>query len=460
MNVVLVSTYDLGHQPFGLASPAAWLRRIGANVVCNDLAVEDLNTKAIIAADLVALHIPMHTAARLSMRLLPRLTSLNDRALLVCYGVYAPRNQVGLVEAGVGVVLGGEAETKLVEVYQHLVDGRPVDHLSTASLTKQQFVCPDRSGLPNLEKYAHLVGPNTEVTVAGYTEASRGCKHFCHHCPIVPAYRGRFFVVGIDAVLADIEQQVDMGAGHITYGDPDFFNGPGHAMRVIDEVNKRYPDLTYDVTIKVEHLQRHFKLLPRLVETGCLFVTTAVESFDDTVLQVLDKGHTRTDVSAVVKLCRDIGLEISPTFVPFTPWTTPETYLDLLEQIVALKLVTRVASVQLAIRLLVPQGSYLIENRYFSPYLGDYDADSLSYLWSYAASETTWLEQNVRKIVAADVSNDVPSSDTFKKLWRVTHEAAGCEAPVLSFGDFEPTAAMSEPWYCCAEPTVEQLGQL
>ena len=460
MNVVLVSTYDLGHQPFGLASPAAWLRNVGANVVCNDLAVEDLNTKAILAADLIALHIPMHTAARLSMSLLPRLTSLNDQALLVCYGVYAPRNRIGLVKAGVGVVLGGEAETKLVEVYQHLVGGRPVDHLSTASLTKQQFVCPDRSGLPSLEKYSHLIGPDTEVTVAGYSEASRGCKHFCHHCPIVPAYRGRFFVVGVDAVLADIEQQVDMGAGHITYGDPDFFNGPGHAMRVIDEVNKRYPDLTYDVTIKVEHLQRHFKLLPRLVETGCLFVTTAVESFDDTVLQVLDKGHTRTDVSAVDKLCRDIGLEISPTFVPFTPWTTPETYLDLLEQIVALKLVTRVASVQLAIRLLVPRGSYLIENRYFSPYLGDYDADSLSFLWSYADPETVWLEQNVREIVAADVSNDVPSLDTFKKLWCVTHEAAGREVPELSFGDFEPTAAMSEPWYCCAEPTVEQLGQL
>ena len=460
MNVVLVSTYDLGHQPFGLASPAAWLRRVGANVICNDLSVEDLNIKAIIAADLVALHIPMHTAARLSLRLLPRLTSLNAQALLVCYGVYAPRNQVALVETGVGVVLGGEAETKLVEVYQHLVGGRPVKHLSTVALTKQQFVCPDRRGLPSLKKYAHLVGPDNEVTVAGYSEASRGCKHFCNHCPIVPAYRGRFFVIGVDAVLADIKQQVDMGAGHITYGDPDFFNGPGHAMRVIDEVNKRYPDLTYDVTIKVEHLQRHFKLLPRLVETGCLFVTTAVESFDDTVLQVLDKGHTRTDVSAVVKFCRDIGLEISPTFVPFTPWTTPESYLDLLEQIVTLELIPRVASVQLAIRLLVPQGSYLLKNTSFSPFLGDYNADSLSYLWNYADSGTAWLEQNVREIVSADVSNDVPSSDTFNKLWQAAHEATGREASVLSFGDFELTGVMSEPWYCCAEPTAEQLGRL
>ena len=27
MRALLISTYELGHQPFGLASPAAWLRR-------------------------------------------------------------------------------------------------------------------------------------------------------------------------------------------------------------------------------------------------------------------------------------------------------------------------------------------------------------------------------------------------------------------------------------------------
>ena len=35
--VLLVSTYELGRQPFGLASPAAWLQRLGASVRCVDL---------------------------------------------------------------------------------------------------------------------------------------------------------------------------------------------------------------------------------------------------------------------------------------------------------------------------------------------------------------------------------------------------------------------------------------
>ena len=46
LQVVLISTYELGRQPFGLASPAAWLRQAGARVTCLDLSVERLNEEA------------------------------------------------------------------------------------------------------------------------------------------------------------------------------------------------------------------------------------------------------------------------------------------------------------------------------------------------------------------------------------------------------------------------------
>ena len=37
VRVALISTYEMGRQPFGLASPAAWLRRAGAQVTALDL---------------------------------------------------------------------------------------------------------------------------------------------------------------------------------------------------------------------------------------------------------------------------------------------------------------------------------------------------------------------------------------------------------------------------------------
>jgi hypothetical protein len=133
----------------------------------------------------------------------------------------------------------------------------------------------------------------------------------------VPVYHGTFRAVPVDIVLDDIRAQVDAGAEHISFGDPDFFNGPTHARRIVERLHARFPSLTYDVTIKIEHLLAHATLLPLLRDTGCLFVTSAVESVDDDVLVTLLKGHTRDDFERAVGVCRQVGLTLAPTFVPF-----------------------------------------------------------------------------------------------------------------------------------------------
>ncbi len=184
-----------------------------------------------------------------------------------------------------------------------------------------------------LERYDHVVMPEGPHRITGYTEASRGCKHMCRHCPIVPVYNGVFRIVSRDVVLEDVRRQAAAGAQHITFGDPDFFNGIGHAMAIVQALHEEFPGLTYDVTIKVEHLRQHERQLSKLRDTGCLFVTSAVESLDDEVLAKLNKGHTRADFLHVVQKFREAGLVLQPTFVPFTPWTTMETYLDLLRTV-------------------------------------------------------------------------------------------------------------------------------
>src|SRR5262249_45789054 len=159
---------------------------------------------------------------------------------------------------------------------------------------------PDRAGLPPLGAYARLVTPEGP-RVVGYTEASRGCKHLCRHCPIVPVYNGVFRIVQEDVVLEDVRRQVAAGAQHITFGDSDFFNGPGHAVAIVEAVHREFAALTYDVTIKIEHLLQRRDLLPVLRRTGCAFVTSAVESLDDAVLAKLEKGHTRAHVVEVLE---------------------------------------------------------------------------------------------------------------------------------------------------------------
>ena len=387
-NVVLISTYELGRQPFGLASPAAWLRHAGGVVTCVDVTVQRLDEEAIRAADLVAFYVPMHTATRLASALVPRVKALNPDAHICFYGLYAPVNEGYLRRLGAETILGGEFESGLVSLVRRLREGKNATRSDSQvepliSLDRQRFLVPDRSGLVALSRYASLTLPDGRRRTVGYTEASRGCKHLCRHCPVVPVYAGQFRIVQRDVVLEDIRQQVATGAEHITFGDPDFFNGVGHALALVRAFHEAHPHVTYDVTIKIEHLLRHAEHLPVLRDTGCLFVTSAVESLDDQVLALLDKGHTRKDFEEVVRLFRSVGLVLSPTFVAFTPWISLEGYQELLATLAELDLIEHVAPIQLAIRLLIPAGSRLLELPEVRDLVEGFDEVLLSYRWRH-----------------------------------------------------------------------------
>ncbi|MFB3827259.1 MAG: CUAEP/CCAEP-tail radical SAM (seleno)protein [Bryobacteraceae bacterium] len=428
MRILLVSTYDLGHQPFGLASPAAWLRAAGHRVCCADLSCRELDEGEARAADLVAFYLPMHTATRLAVKVIRRVRAVNPPATICCYGLYAPLNAELLRGLGVDAILEGEFESGLTALAR---GERP-----ETPLPRQRFLVPDRAGLPPAGGYARLI-VNGEMRLAGYTEATRGCKHLCRHCPIVPVYGGAFRVVPREVVLADVRNQAALGARHITFGDPDFFNGPGHAVRIVEALHTEFPKLTYDATIKIEHLLRHRDLLPVLKRTGCLFVTSAVESLDDAVLARLNKGHTRADFLEAVRLTREADLPLAPTFIPFTPWTTEAGYRDLLETIAELELVENVAPVQLAMRLLITNGSPLLELPEIRAIIGPFDRETLAYPWSHALDGLCReAQQTIRE------SNGASRTAFFGRLWSRLY----AETPPLR--DRAAIPYMTEPWYC------------
>lgn len=479
MNTVLISTYELGRQPFGVASPAAWLRKAGNSVVCLDLSRESLDEAAIRAAGMIAIYLPMHTATRLASQLIPQLRALNHHAHLCCYGLYAPMNASYLRTLGVETIVGGEFEDQLVQLAARLqlaentagTQGSPGMHSKSLneqpeiSLERLAFEVPDRSGFPPIEKYAHLVLPDGGFRLVGSTEASRGCKHLCRHCPIVPVYKGVFRIVNRDVVMQDIRQQVASGAQHISFGDPDFFNGIRHALELVEEFHHAFPSVTYDVTIKIEHLKKYEAHLQKLKQTGCLFVISAVEYLDDVVLHALDKGHTREDFLHVVSTFRELSMTLHPTFVPFTQWTTLESYLDLLRVLYSESLIENVAPVQLGIRLLIPEGSRLLELEEVRRNVSAFDPESLFYPWKHADPRIDALSEAVQAIVAEGDRKKESRSAIFTRIWKAAHAAEGLDAPVLSLSGTPAHAIpfLSEPWYCCAEPTREQfvsIGQV
>ena len=443
MRTLLISTYEMGRQPFGLASPAAWLRQAGVDVTCLDLSRQPFRDE-LASVDFVAFHLPMHTATRLAVPVIRRVRELNPDATLCCYGLYAPLNQEVLSRLGVEAILGGEFEADLLA----LATGQSVVGISTEhELPRLSFLVPDRSDLPPPSYYAALEYGRARKIV-GYTEASRGCKHHCKHCPIVPIYKGQFRVIPVEVVIEDVRRQVDRGVQHITFGDPDFFNGIGHALRVIESIADNFPNLTYDVTIKIQHLLQHSDQLTRLRDTRCLFITSAVESFDDDVLSALNKGHTAADVRMAVKACRECGINLIPTFVAFTPWTTLESYVAFLHTIDELSLVHHVAPIQLAIRLLVPDGSYLLAAPEVNACVKPFDPLRLVHPWQHPDPKVDALHEEIAALVGRSPLSC--RAEIFDDVWQVARRLVGRGGPVVqpTSGKRSEVPFLNEPWYC------------
>ena len=415
MRVLLVSTYELGHRPLHLESPAARLRDAGHDVRMVDTSVEPWDVSVVDDVDAVAFSVPMHTATRLALAAAHSVRERRPDVPIAFYGLYADMG-AGVADA----VFPGEYLLPL---------------LAWVGAGGRGF----SNELGGLDRYARLV-IGDEERLAGYVEASRGCVHRCRHCPVPVVYDGRIKIESVDAVLADVARQVEAGARHITFGDPDFLNGPHHARRVVDGFHAAFPDITFDCTVKVEHVLNHREVWSDFAAAGCLFLVSAFESVNDDILRRLDKGHTAAEGAEAVAVLRAAGIEVRPSWLPFTPWTTRRDLIDMLDFVADNDLVANVDPVQYTIRLLLPRGSLLLRDPDFE--VGPWDDDLLTYTWSSPLDE-------LQRELSALVEQGGDYADVRTAVGALSRPDTG-ESRVVP--------RLSEGWFCCAEPTQLQMS--
>ncbi|HSO96367.1 MAG TPA: CUAEP/CCAEP-tail radical SAM protein [Acidimicrobiia bacterium] len=450
MRVLLVSCYELGHQPLGVAGPAGRLRAAGHEVRTLDLSIEPWEASCLEWPERVACSVPMHTATRLARQVIADVRRLRPEIPVACYGLYG----AAMTDAAHFAVAGETDEALLAWVEGTDDSGGPVVHLNRDA-ARPGAPRPARELLPTLDRYSRLLRGGSEQLVAS-TEASRGCVHRCRHCPVPVVYDGRIRVVALDAVLADVEQQVAAGAEHLTFADPDFLNGVAHSRRVVDAVHTRFPDLTFDCTVKVEHVLAHPEIWSEFAAAGCLFIVSAFESVDDATLHRLDKGHTVADEATAVGLLRVHGIEVRPSWLPFTPWTTLAQVQALLDFVAGHDLVGNVDPVQYTIRLLLPPGSLLLDHPDVVPYLDGYDPERASHTWRSADPTMDDLQRELSAVVEAQLA----AGESTVAVYQQARAVVGLDPVAVDERKAGLVPRLSEPWFCCAEPTAAQLAPL
>jgi radical SAM superfamily enzyme YgiQ (UPF0313 family) len=449
VRILLVSTYELGHQPLHVASPAGRLLEEGHDVRCLDLAVELWDSSLLDWAEALAFSVPMHTAMRLAVAAAGEVRQSHPELPIAFYGLYAAVSSDRIVGRLADRVIVGEYEEELAA---WVAAPRAGGDAVRVDLGRQSFHLPARHLLPPLDRYARLQLGN-EMRLAGYVEASHGCRHRCRHCPIPAVYNGRFRITGLDSVLGDVERLVDGGARHITFGDPDFLNAPRYATDVIKAVHQAFPELTFDITVKVEHVLEHRDLWPSLADWNVLFVVSAFETTNDRVLEILDKGHTGMDLGRAVGVLQAAGLAVRPSWLPFTPWTDGEDLQSILRFLDSHELMASVDPVQLSIRLLVPEGSLLLSRPEMVSHLEGYDSGSLSYRWKAADPAMDALQSELAALAEHGAEDGFEGSraSTLRAMW----ERVMGESPTDSWA-LDSIPGLTESWFCCAEPTSLQ----
>jgi radical SAM superfamily enzyme YgiQ (UPF0313 family) len=465
VNVLLCSTYELGHQPLALAQPAAHLLTSGFEVQCRDLAVQHLDRGTVEWADVVGISIPMHTAIRLGVRLGQQIKAIKPDVHLCYFGLYASLNANYLLDQGANSIIGGEFEGPLVALVRRLTHGsgpgsgngsiegvQSISNVDTLPfLGRQQFLLPARQLLPPLERYSYLEWGDVRK-LTGYVEASRGCAHRCLHCPIPAVYEGRVRIVQEEVVLQDIAQLVKMGARHIDFGDPDFLNGVKHSLRIVRRMHEEFPDLTFNFTTKIEHIVQHEEAIREVAGLGCVFITSAVEALSDSILEKLEKGHTEADVRHARQIADEVGIVIRPTLVAFTPWTGVDDYLHVMEVVEELGWIDNIAPIQYAIRLLFPPGSSLLGKEYTDCYLTSFNEELFTYEWRHPDPRMDELYTSVNQLVREAEANQEDSRLTFYRIKGLAlAEASGRRMPVETVSalpERHATPRLSEPWFC------------
>ena len=451
--ILVVSAYEQGQQPGTVATAAAIFDRNGHHVIPLDLSHEGLSDVDLSDVDVLAISCAMHTGTRLGLEFAAKSKARNPNLLVIGYGLYASLMADREVsEDAVDLWVGGEFEAALGEVSSNLADGisRDISRIdgmgTTPKFDRAGHIVPNRIGLKPPEHYAGARRLDGNVPV-GTVEATRGCAHTCLHCPIPSVYEGKLRLVSPEIVLEDIENHIGHGARHITFTDPDFFNAVPHSFEILREMRRRHPEITFNATIKVEHLIEYEHRLPEMRDLGCLFITSAFESLNDDILDRLKKGHTSQDLELVLRIGSEVDIPIIPTWLPFTPWTSLEDMQTLLRFVYEHDLVSRTPPIQYAIRLLVPPRSLLEDVLRGENRLLEFDDSKLSFKWENP--EVDDLQEDIMKIVedSHDSQSETFIADTFEQIWiSVFKDTEPVPKRQAETDDFVP--GLIEAWFC------------
>ena len=338
--VALISTFEGGFQPVSLATSAGILKENHIDFTVLDTYVDGFDPDKFHTQEFVGISVPLFDSLMSGISAARKIRAVNKKAHICFFGQYAMLNMKRLVPDEADSCIYGEWEEQLPALINFLGDSGINGSDPLPDNLKSVYICGRsapakgyfpvrrknirilRDNLPPLHKYPQqqidkLVG---RKTVSGATEIVRGCHHKCLYCSVYAAYDGRSIPFKSDHVFEDVKNLVNFGMNHLTFLDADFFSLGKYGGSILKNLNKLYPDLTFDFTTRVDHILENAEFFKELANCNLSFVTTALEFPGEQVLNAVGKNISIDQIETAIRLLRSLNIEINPTFIMFNPW--------------------------------------------------------------------------------------------------------------------------------------------
>lgn len=336
MEALLVSNFEGGYQPMTVATALTALVNAGIEVSVLDTYVDGIQEDKLRNKELIAISIPLFDSVQAAIELTQIIRRVNPSAHVTYFGQHATINANRLAGKYSDSCVCGEWEIPLVNLAKYLsgdedcqLEGIMTGHdvaqgkYIPTYMSRNHFNVPTRHLLPSLYKYPQkqinkLLGSEQ---VVGSTEIARGCHHKCLYCSVYAAYEGKVLVIPESVILQDVQNLVEEGMTHLSFVDADFFNVKHLGAKILRKLHTSYPQLTYDLTTRIDHILENKEELLEMKELGVRFITSALEFPSELVLDEVGKNISISDIEEAVKVLREIGILLNPTFIMFNPWT-------------------------------------------------------------------------------------------------------------------------------------------
>lgn len=364
--VLVVSAFEAELQPLTCACAGAALRSCGVDVVGWD-AHQAPEAIPVGPFELVLLSVQQFEGVERGLGLV-RLLRVGYGATLVAFGQYAQLYHRRFLR-DVDAVLLEEPELVAAELAELARGERPAAGVPGAMTGDTVQPRPPRRRLavplPARDLFpsvVHYPAHHTPYGLMGNIEATRGCHHKCTYCSVYGAYGGGVAAFDTATVLADCRQLADEGVRHFSFIDAEFFNSRTIGVDVVRRLVEEIGLVTFELTTRVDHLLSYRKELDELVSLGLVRVTSALEFPSDRILRIFDKHITVDDMRAAVAVAEDVGFELNPTFIPFTPWVEYDELLTFEDFLLETGLAKVTDPTAMQTRLLLFKGSPLLSS--------------------------------------------------------------------------------------------------